>query len=252
MQSVTDTLRKRIQAYIDTRYPKWNLDAALRYLPVAEHLERSGAVQVLDVGSGGVGLSLYWGRRTLALDLSFSAADQGSLARPVVGSATALPFKTRSIEVIVSSDVLEHIPQTDRAQVLSEMVRVARRQIIVAAPCGRRAHQAEQEVARVYRKKTDGTHRWLQEHLDHGLPEAEEVEEAIRSLVRERGCTARIRVEKNTNLRIWKWLFRHYLSGGPRTARLIRYYLLTLIPLLRHVHWGETYRKIFFVDLEHP
>jgi SAM-dependent methyltransferase len=252
MQSVTDPVRKRIQAYIDSRYPKWNLDAALRYLPVAEHLERSGAEQVLDVGSGGAGLSLYWGRSTIALDLSFSPAGYGSLVRPVLGSATALPFKARSIEVIVSSDVLEHIPRGDRTRVLSEMLRVARRQIIVAAPCGQRAHEAEREVARVYREKNDGTHRWLQEHLDHGLPEAEEVEEAIRSLAREHGGRARIRVAKNTNLRLWKWLFRHYLGGGPRTARLIRYYLLALIPVLRRIHWGEPYRKIFFVDLEHP
>ena len=52
MQSITNALRKQIQEYIENRYPKWNLDAALRYLPVAAHLERSGAEQVLDVGSG--------------------------------------------------------------------------------------------------------------------------------------------------------------------------------------------------------
>ena len=79
MQSVTDIFRKRVQGYIDTRYPNWNLDAALRYLPVAEHLNRSGAEQVLDVGSGGTGLSLYWGRRTIALDVSLPQAFQGSL-----------------------------------------------------------------------------------------------------------------------------------------------------------------------------
>ncbi len=252
MQSVTDILRKRAQGYIDTRYPNWNLDAALRYLPIAEHLNRSGAEQVLDVGSGGAGLSLYWGRRTIALDVSLPLALQGSLIRPVLGTATALPFRDRSIEVIVSCDVLEHIPQADRSEVLSEMVRVARRQIIVAAPCGQLAHQAEEEVAQVYREKTNGGHPWLQEHLDHGLPDATELETTIRSLAEARDRRASIQVQKHMNLKLWKWLFRHYFGGGPRKARLIRYYLLALIPFLQHMHWGETYRKIFFVDLEHP
>lgn len=251
MQSITDILRKRVQGYIDTRYPNWNLDAALRYLPVAEHLTRSGAQQVLDVGSGGAGLSLYWGRRTIALDVSLPHALQGSLIRPVLGTATTLPFRDRSIEVIVSCDVLEHIPRADRLEALSEMLRVARRQVILAAPCGRLAQQAEEEVAQVYREKTHEDHPWLREHLDHGLPDATELETTIRSLAEAQGRPASIQIQKNTNLRFWKWVFRHYFGGGPRKARLIRHYMLALIPLLRHMHWGETYRKIFFVDLEH-
>lgn len=249
MQSVTDILRKHARGYIDTRYPNWNLDAALRYLPVAEHLNRSGAEQVLDVGSGGTGLALYWGRRTIALDVSLPQALQGSLTRPVLGTATALPFRDQSIEVVVSCDVLEHIPEAGRLAALSEMVRVARRQVIVAAPCGRLAHQAEEEVAQIYREKHNEGHPWLQEHLDHGLPDATEMETTIRSLAETQGRRADIRVRKNTNLKIWKWLFRHYFGGGPRKARLIRYYMLALIPLFQHIHWGETYRKIFFVDL---
>jgi hypothetical protein len=252
MQSVTDIFRKPVQGYIDTRYPNWNLDAALRYLPVAEHLNRSGAEQVLDVGSGGAGLSLYWGRQTIALDVSLPQAPQGSLIRPVLGTARALPFRDRSIEVIVSCDVLEHIPQADRSEVLSEMVRVARRQIILAAPCGRLAHEAEEEVAQVYREKTNEGHPWLQEHLDHGLPGATELEATILSLAEEHGRKADIQVRKHMNLKLWKWIFRHYFGGGPRKARLIRYYLLAMIPFLQHMHWGETYRKIFFVDLERP
>ena len=250
MQAIQDAIRKRTQKYIDGRYPNWNLDAALRYLPVARELDRSRAKQVLDVGSGGAGLSLYWGRNTIALDLSLPPALRGSLTQPVLAAATALPFKDRSVEVVVSCDVLEHLPRQDRAQMLSEMVRVARRQMIVAAPCGQLAHEAEIEVAKVHREKKNEAHLWLKDHLEHGLPEVTEVEEAIRSLAAEYGRGTSIRVEKNTNLKLWKGFFRLYFGGGPRTARLIRYYTLALIPVLRHIHWGETYRKIFFVDLE--
>ncbi|MGW8324024.1 MAG: hypothetical protein ACWGSD_20980, partial [Thermodesulfobacteriota bacterium] len=113
------------------------------------------------------------------------------------------------------------------------------------------AQQAEEEVAQVYREKTHEDHPWLREHLDHGLPDATELETTIRSLAEAHGRPASIQIQKNTNLRFWKWVFRHYFGGGPRKARLIRHYMLALIPLLRHMHWGETYRKIFFVDLEH-
>ncbi len=251
MQSPAAFLRKRLQGYIDTRYPQWNLDAALRYLPIAEHLEQVGAEQVLDVGSGGAGLSLYWGRRTIALDRSLPATPQGSRIRPILGTATALPFKERSIEIIVSCDMLEHIPRADRPGVLSEMIRVARRQIIVAVPCGAHARRAEEDVARIYRRKANEGHLWLQEHLEYGLPEADELESLIRSLALGRGIRAHIQVRNNTNLKIWKWLFAQYFGAGPRKARLIRYYFLALLPFLRHVHWGEPYRRIFFVDLEH-
>lgn len=250
MQSVKSLLRKPIHRYIDSRYPNWNLDAALRYLPIADHLNRSGAVQVLDVGSGGAGLSLYWGRETIALDLDFAHAVQGSPFRPVLGSAVALPFKPGSIEAIVSADVLEHIARAERPRMISEMLRVARKQMILAIPCGRLAHQAEVEVAEIYRKKHNESHPWLKDHLDHGLPEATEVEETVKSLAEEQGRRVEIRVEKNTNLAFWRFVFRRYFRGGPRTTQLFRYYLLALIPLLRRVHWGETYRKIFFIDLE--
>jgi hypothetical protein len=250
MQSVKNLLRKPVEGYIDSRYPNWNLDAALRYLPIADHLDRSGAVQVLDVGSGGAGLCLYWGRETIALDLDFADAIQGSPFRPVVGSAVTLPFQSRSIEAIVSADVLEHIPRPERPKMLSEMIRVARRQMILACPCGRLASQAEVEVAEIYRKRHNDSHPWLRDHLKHGLPEAMEVEQAVRSIAGEQGRKAEIRIEKNTNLALWRFVFRRYFGGGPRVARVIRYYLLALIPLLRRLHWGETYRKIFFVDLE--
>jgi len=250
MQTLKDALRKRCKGYIDSRYPNWNLDAALRYLPIAEHLNRSDMNQVLDVGSGGAGLSLYWGRKTIALDLSITAPLAASLTVPVIASATALPFRDRSIEVIVSADVLEHLPRSDRTRMLSEMIRVSSSQVILAAPCGRRAHMAEVDVERIYREKKGAPHPWLREHLAHGLPDEAEVQESLRSLARQDCRMARIQVQKNTNLRLWHWVFRCYSGGGPRTSHFIRYYLLALIPLFRHLNWGETYRKIFFVRLQ--
>jgi hypothetical protein len=240
---------KLIQGHIDRKYPKWNLDAALRYLPVAQHLSHSTPKGVLDVGSAGAGLSLYWGHKTIGLDLQIDPAEVGPVTTPIKGSGSALPFRDQSVDVVVSSDVLEHIPPEDRTQVLSEMLRVASKEVVIAVPCGRASHLAEIEVNDIYRNKTGASHPWLKEHLLYGLPEASALEEEIRSIASRSGRAVSVVVKDNTNLRVWRFLFRYYFGGGPRTARLIRYYLLTLIPLLRHMNWGKTYRKIFFIQL---
>lgn len=242
-------LLKRIQGHIERRYPSWNLDAALRYLPVAGHLDRLRPDNVLDVGSAGTGLSRYWGKRTIGLDVHIDPREVGPLTTPVMGSGACLPFRDESVDVVVSSDVLEHVPVPDRSEMLSEMIRVARREVIIAVPCGRASHLAEMEVNAVYREKTGSSHPWLKEHLLYGLPEARTLEQVIRSLALAHGKDTSIEVKGNMNLWLWRRLFRHYLGGGPRTARAIRYYMLALIPLLRHMNWGHTYRKIFFVRL---
>jgi ubiquinone/menaquinone biosynthesis C-methylase UbiE len=245
-----EALVKRIQRYIDQRYPGWNLDAALRYLAVAGHLNRSRPERVLDVGSGATGLSLYWGKKTIGLDVHITRDEIGPLTSPVKGTGASLPFKDHSVDVVVGSDLLEHIPPLDRDQVLSEMIRVARKEIIVATPCGHASHLAEVEVNNTFQEKKRASHPWLRQHLLYGLPEARTLEEEIRSLAIKQGRRAHIEIKNNMNLLLWRWLSHHYFGGGPRTTRLIRYYMLALIPLLRHINWGETYRKIFFVRLD--
>jgi hypothetical protein len=242
-------LLKRLKGYIDRRYPGWNLDAALRYLPVADYLERSHPRGVLDVGSAGAGLSLYWGQKTFGLDLRIDRAQAGPLTSPIQGTGSLLPFGNRSVDVVVSSDVVEHIPPQYRTQVLSEMVRVARTQVIIAVPCGPASHEAEREVNDIYRKKTGTSHPWLKEHLLYGLPEAGDLAREVRSSASRQGRRAYIQVKDNMNLWVWRRLFRLYFGGGPRTARFIRYYMLTLLPLLRRVNWGTTYRRILFAQL---
>jgi SAM-dependent methyltransferase len=239
-----------IQGYIENRYPNWNLDAALRYLPIGDYLNRVDPQTVLDVGSGGTGLSRYWGRPTIGLDFSPTDSSEGSLTRFVRGAGAALPFKDRSIDAVVCADVLEHVPAKGRERLLSELMRVSASDLILAVPCGIQAHRAEVEVERIYEERTGRPHPWLREHLDHGLPEAPELREMLRGLAEEEGRSAHIRESKNMNLRLWRLLFRHYFGGSPRVSRFIRYYMLTLLPVLRHMHWGEPYRRIFFIRLD--
>lgn len=239
-----------IKGYIDSRYPQWKLDAALRYLPVADHLKRSGHCQVLDVGPGDLGLSQYWGCPTIGVDLSVPACWRESLMQPVLGSGAALPFKDRSMDAVVCVDVLEHIPEENRSKVISELIRVSGRDLILAVPCGDSSQRTDSKLEEVFERKTGTLHPWLREHLAYGLPEAGALAEEILSLARKQGRTAHTREKKNVNLVFWHGAYHLYFAGTPKIQRLIGYYLLALIPILRRINWGRTYRRIFFVRFE--
>jgi|GEM_PF-1142436 len=94
---------------------------------VASHVDR-GLRMVLEVGPGEGGLTRLLvdrGHRVSALDLAV-----GWLKRlpegvtRVAGELTALPFADRSFDAVVAAEVIEHIPELDRA--LSEAARVLR------------------------------------------------------------------------------------------------------------------------------
>jgi SAM-dependent methyltransferase len=97
---------------------------------------------VLDVGTGLGDIPAALGNRTpngarpttIGLDL---AADLLREARPnmsfaVCGRATELPFRTRSIDVVLCSQLLHHFADEDLGAIVAELNRVARRRVIVA------------------------------------------------------------------------------------------------------------------------
>ena len=87
-----------------------------------------------------------------------------------------LPFGDHEFEVAVSLDVLEHIPHDQRALHFSELARVARRKVIICCPLGSSEHvEAERELSAWFRDTTGQNHRFLNEHLETGLPGEDEL-----------------------------------------------------------------------------
>ncbi|HEY8584406.1 MAG TPA: class I SAM-dependent methyltransferase [Capillimicrobium sp.] len=161
------------------------LGQLVRTEPVLALVRELGAGTLLDVGSGALGLADYLdGRwRVTALDRSF--ADYGAWRRPpgtradrVVGDIRALPFADRSFDVVVAVDVLEHLDPADRAAAVRELGRVARRRVIVAAPAGAAALEADRALAAALRMPPP----WLEEHLANGFPEPEDLAGPLRAL----------------------------------------------------------------------
>jgi SAM-dependent methyltransferase len=114
---------------------------------------------VLDIGCG---LQPY--RRFLdpAVTEYVGIDREGPLSRPtVVGSAESLPFPDQSFDVVLSTQVLEHLPDPERA--LREAVRVLKRggRMILTVPGVWPTHEAPHDFWRFTRH---GLMRLLADH----------------------------------------------------------------------------------------
>jgi len=72
-------------------------------------------------------------RGTMGL-LGAVARRRGEAVRPVVADARALPAADRAVDTVTAVHLLEHLRVEDTGTVLEEMLRVARRRVVVAVP----------------------------------------------------------------------------------------------------------------------
>src|SRR5438552_1695219 len=107
-------------------------EAALRYIPIVKLLkkEKLQDCKILEVGSGSYGIAPYLKRRIIGVDTNFSEP-QYPLLKQVLGSAIKLPFKAKKFEVVILSDVLEHLPQKIRSQAITEAIRVSSKLVLI-------------------------------------------------------------------------------------------------------------------------
>lgn len=94
---------------------------------IDRHADRQGPCDILDVGAGSgrqaAGLAAR-GHRVVAVDIATSAYAAATEFPVQQYDGEVLPFADASFDVVVSSNVLEHVP--DLASLLSETARVLR------------------------------------------------------------------------------------------------------------------------------
>lgn len=96
------------------------------------------------------------------------------------GNAKCIPFKDESFDIVISSDLYEHIPQQDRKIALDEMLRVSKKFIILGAPFYSPEIEKSEIILNDYYLKLNGEdHPWLKEHIEIGLPDIEEFESIL-------------------------------------------------------------------------
>jgi GT2 family glycosyltransferase/SAM-dependent methyltransferase len=217
-----------------------NPDAAVRYSAILDSLRLSSdAAQVLEVGSGSVGISEYLNARVVGVDGNFSAtAELGSrgLLR-VSADANRLPFANGVFDATVSADMMEHVPAGERRAVLAEMLRVTRPGgvVVVTAPMGAAAAWGDRFINRLYTRRTGQGHPWLSEHLETGLPTADALRAMLDGLPK-----ASVTVVRNAPLVGWIVLQGMTLKRRrrPRVERLLgllMYVARSLPPSYRRV-----------------
>lgn len=137
-------------------HPQWLHCSPREHLP---ELDLIGPGMLLDVGC-----AEQWLRRRLPERVEYVSLDYPPIgavryaARPMVfGDAQALPLRTGSIDTVAMLEVIEHIPDPDRA--LGEVRRVLRPGglLILSAPFAYPLHDQPHD----YRRFTDHGLTWL-------------------------------------------------------------------------------------------
>lgn len=141
-------------------------------------------INILDVGGG----SEYFEQQLRQSGLKFKLTVLDIIERPkrmknvtyIVGDATAMTFQDNSFDIVVSTDVYEHIIPAGKKAFLTECLRVAKEVCIIAAPFMTLGVDEAEVVVNDFNKKLFGSgQNWLEEHLEFGKPDPTMVKQVL-------------------------------------------------------------------------
>lgn len=223
------------------------LNRAARFFPIlrelADHLPDGGTI--LEVGSGSIGLGEFLRGPFVGCDISFSTRPVENM-RAVCCSGDQLPFREKSFDAVVVSDVMEHIPPERRSKVVSEVLRVTRKVLIIGYPCGPAAFELDQQLYREYQRRNSIPPVWLQEHMGYPFPDekllAELPGEWMKKVIPNEGLGFHSWAMRAEMSRLWSFYFRWMLRISPRFVERV----------LEFTDRDPSYRKIFVLTRETP
>jgi methyltransferase family protein len=224
-----------------------SMDMALRYHPIVRYLKprlRPGT-RIVDVGSGSVGITPYLDHNVFGIDRSFDGPRATRLVR-CTGDVLTLPFADRSVDVTLCVDTLEHLPPETRSAAVQELLRVTGKVAVIAVPCGPLSAQRDRDLSLRLRRRLARRDRFLDEHLEHGLPRLEDLQAWIADAGRKLGREFHARSEDNVDLRVW-WLVQMAKVSLVWRAALIVSFPVAF-PILRRFNGPPSYRQILYVE----
>lgn len=166
-----------------------SLDTALRYETVIGLLEERwrADLEILEVGAGSAGITEFLRHRVTGVDTAFerTAERVNSYLEPVEASADDLPFPDARFDIVLSLEMLEHIPADRREASLSEMLRVLRPggRMVVSFPADETAARLDTWLNTRFRRTSGQDHPWAIEHIRHGVPSTADVVGVLGSLI---------------------------------------------------------------------
>lgn len=124
-----------------TRMSRFRFEELQRKLKVFRWLDRLSFESFIDVGSGfdifpklveeRYGVAAYFSDFTHTLNLPFGGMASGRLDRAVTLNAARLPFDDGTFDVVLASEVLEHLVRP--LETIAELVRVSRKYVIMTS-----------------------------------------------------------------------------------------------------------------------
>ncbi len=187
---------------------KFAWDTRCRNVDVARILSPmvGSETTILDAGCGEHGLAAFMPManitgidilppQTVATDLNY-----------IHGSIVDMPFDDGSFDIAVSVDVLEHLPSEIRQAALGQLVRVAKKAVVITFPDGERARKIDLKFESELNKRKLPLPEWLEEHLAGRYPETGETIEAIESTAAALGRKVSTRVVYSEHSAIAKYL----------------------------------------------
>ncbi|QWD48421.1 DUF4422 domain-containing protein [Polynucleobacter paneuropaeus] len=124
---------------------------------------------ILEVGSGNFGISEFVQRKITGLEPIFNG-EIGKLVEPITGSILQNNFKENEFDFVICIDVLEHLCHDDRKKALHEMLRIAKKKVLLSFPCGEVAMWGDENYANQLKNYGLPLPSWLQEHIENRLP----------------------------------------------------------------------------------
>jgi len=147
----------------------------------ARAVDRQQALRVLDVGGyPGYAAGFLPTDRVVVADV---VDPQSPVEYAYVrADGAALPFADGAFDLVSSLDSLEHIPAARRGDYVGELLRVARRYVLILAPFAQQETElAEQVLIEFTRVFDEEESPQLEEHKAYGLPVLDEWTEFVRS-----------------------------------------------------------------------
>lgn len=148
-----------------------------RYQALADSInqlrQKNQKFKILEVGGRGNFLQQFVPLDTVKILDVIDSKEENYIK----GDGRSLPFANKHFDLVVSTDVLEHIPKIDRDKFINEKIRVASTAVILCAPVYSKIVSDKEKEANDYFKSFVGAeHPWLIEHIEYGLPDKETIE----------------------------------------------------------------------------
>jgi ubiquinone/menaquinone biosynthesis C-methylase UbiE len=156
----------------------------------------------------------------------------------LAASAAELPLGDKSFDIVLASDVLEHIPPPLRVKVISEALRVADKLVIFGFPCGKEAHDSDRALRQEYLDNNLKAPEWLEEHMEADFPEP-----SLFSNLH----GWKVEQFSNESLSFHKWMMKREMNllFVRITGRMSRSLPGLTEKLLRNTDGNPSYRQIF-------